>query len=570
MFESTPLRALPLALPLLVALSATWDQQNRQGQQGQQGLQGQQEKTAPFPRHGKFVGRSECVICHEVQESAIQRGHHAPVLKDPSLQQCETCHGPGQAHAQDEDNAVELITYPASLSRQGQITLCSRCHQQQIQNHRGDLAGFFAAGKVCTSCHTVHQAVPETPYPDLHFRSRQDAVHGAAASGAKKCTTCHPRRDGLLQASYHRSLSSTNTETGCETCHGHGALHVGTNGLSRLISRPDSASDGLATCRSCHDHVDPNEFHWKGRKKPLLSNNLTCTSCHRIHKPVLKNLGGHREGSLLVALRQNPVPTNRVCMKCHAPAFEIMKGTIHESISRLDTPLGKGCGACHAGALKHADNAGRRHLVDSLHGSDHKTQLRTCNKCHGGDQAMRHVKIGSHHRKGVSCLSCHSPAAPRGRVRADAEKNCASCHQDVAAAFRMPNHHPVDVNRKDPNQPRLGQMGCTHCHDPHAARPKIRDRALRFETCVKCHKRYRGPFVFEHQADRRQYCVTCHLPHGSPNNRLLKQHTSQQNCMQCHGDFPSFHDQTKGAVFTNCLRCHTQVHGSNHSRYLFR
>jgi predicted CXXCH cytochrome family protein len=113
-------------------------------------------------------------------------------------------------------------------------------------------------------------------------------------------------------------------------------------------------------------------------------------------------------------------------------------------------------------------------------------------------------------------------------------------------------------------------MGCTHCHDPHAARPKIRNRVLRFETCVKCHKRYRGPFVFEHQADRREYCVTCHLPHGSPNNRMLKQHTSQQNCLQCHGDFPSFHDQSQGAVFTNCLQCHTQVHGSNHSRYLLR
>ena len=65
-------------------------------------------------------------------------------------------------------------------------------------------------------------------------------------------------------------------------------------------------------------------------------------------------------------------------------------------------------------------------------------------------------------------------------------------------------------------------------------------------------------------------CTTCHDPHGSPNRRLLHQVDTQQNCIACHGDFPSFHDQTQGSVFTNCLNCHTRIHGSNHSRYLFR
>ena len=41
-------------------------------------------------------------------------------------------------------------------------------------------------------------------------------------------------------------------------------------------------------------------------------------------------------------------------------------------------------------------------------------------------------------------------------------------------------------------------------------------------------------------------------------------------CLQCHGDFPSFHDQTVGAVFTDCLRCHTEIHGSHFSRFFFR
>ena len=51
---------------------------------------------------------------------------------------------------------------------------------------------------------------------------------------------------------------------------------------------------------------------------------------------------------------------------------------------------------------------------------------------------------------------------------------------------------------------------------------------------------------------------------------MLQQVNTQQNCMQCHGDFPIFHDQKMGSVFTDCIKCHTEVHGSNHSRFLFR
>ena len=113
-------------------------------------------------------------------------------------------------------------------------------------------------------------------------------------------------------------------------------------------------------------------------------------------------------------------------------------------------------------------------------------------------------------------------------------------------------------------------MGCSDCHNPHSARPKVRDRELRERACVRCHTEYRGPFVFAHQAGRSDGCVVCHTPHGSSNRRLLTHHNTQQNCLQCHADFPVFHDQTSGAVFTNCLSCHTEIHGSNHSRYFFR
>ncbi len=71
-------------------------------------------------------------------------------------------------------------------------------------------------------------------------------------------------------------------------------------------------------------------------------------------------------------------------------------------------------------------------------------------------------------------------------------------------------------------------------------------------------------------------CQVCHP--GATNNLresihrtfLVNPATSEQACTICHGDFPIDHDQTLGSVFTSCLSCHTEIHGSNHNRFLFR
>ncbi len=181
--------------------------------------------------------------------------------------------------------------------------------------------------------------------------------------------------------------------------------------------------------------------------------------------------------------------------------------------------------------------------------------------CHGSDRHLDGQAAGAHARHDVACTTCHSPSAPHAQVRSDAERGCATCHVAIAARFALPNRHPVDDSHR---------MHCSSCHDAHTARARLRDTELREEKCVSCHRAYRGPFTYAHQASRIDGCVACHEPHGSSNRRMLHEATTQQNCTGCHGDFPSFHDQTRGSVFSNCLNCHTQVHGSNHSRYLLR
>lgn len=372
-------------------------------------------------------------------------------------------------------------------------------------------------------------------------------------TGPQRCAECHQQRERELKRGHHGGLLDAGLD-GCEICHGPGQGHADDEDTApERITHPHKLGPAasIALCRSCHAEVDPKDFHWRDRHKPLLSVGMTCTTCHLIHAD--RTIAPPKPEELARA-------TNRSCTSCHATAMCVLPGTVHEDLGRLDGPLATGCAICHDGALHHAISPGSKHLLESMHASPAAVQYAVCTRCHGAEDKLAHVRSGSHHRHEVGCLQCHSPAVERGRVRADAEKKCAACHADIQAQFALPHHHPVPE----------GRMGCTDCHEVHGARPRLRDHALTEGACVRCHPQYRGPFVFAHQAGRQEGCVTCHLPHGASNRRLLAETTAQQNCLQCHGDFPAFHDQTQGAVYTDCLRCHTQIHGSNHDRFYFR
>lgn len=508
------------------------------------------QNTAPLARAGGHIATARCAECHGREHRRIRDGSHALVLHAEVLPGCETCHGPGEAHTQAAENDPALITMPALLGAKAQVALCARCHDDQIRLHGGDPEGFVVAGLTCTECHSVHGRQRQPAAGSLRFLRRDVMAAHAESAGSAACIECHPIRDALLGDSAHASLAAAHDQSGCEACHGAGSLHAET-GAGRLITRPDRAADGIATCRSCHAAVDAAEFHWKDQPKPYFSAGITCTTCHLVHAP--------RTTPAVAAA--DAAPTNRLCATCHAAAFSTMPGSTHQPLGTFETPLAEGCGACHVGSREHAQAGGRKEpLVPWFDDANRQAEL--CLQCHQDDRTLEHVRRGDHLRHGVSCTDCHGPlhGAVHGVTAALAEQRCAKCHVDVAAEFALPNHHPVPE----------GKMRCTSCHDVHGARKRSFDRHLTQGACVECHASYRGPFVFAHQADRRDGCVACHSPHGATNRRLLKQASTQQNCLQCHGDFPAFHDQSSGAVFTNCIRCHTEVHGSNHSRYLFR
>jgi DmsE family decaheme c-type cytochrome len=132
------------------------------------------------------------------------------------------------------------------------------------------------------------------------------------------------------------------------------------------------------------------------------------------------------------------------------------------------------------------------------------------------------------------------------------------CHESAGAKFSLTSRHPILENR----------MLCTTCHEPHGSQaPRglvaIDEKGL----CLNCHGQLVGPFAWEH-ADVTDECTTCHSPHGSVFADMLKVQEPFL-CLQCHAGHTDFSTPAspsatiKGAFYTRCTNCHSQIHGSD-------
>lgn len=182
-----------------------------------------------------------------------------------------------------------------------------------------------------------------------------------------------------------------------------------------------------------------------------------------------------------------------------------------------------------------------------------------CLKCHTANATfnLHNWRAGIHANNDVSCNDCHDVhAGPDLIVEAKhLEQMCDKCHQDIKAMFSLPSRHPITENR----------VFCTDCHNPHGT---VNDKLLKEPTikgtCVFCHADKEGPYVFEH-AEMTEECITCHTPHGSINNNLLVIKVPFL-CLQCHGGHrasTAYTLERKEVFYGRCTDCHTQIHGTD-------
>jgi DmsE family decaheme c-type cytochrome len=183
-----------------------------------------------------------------------------------------------------------------------------------------------------------------------------------------------------------------------------------------------------------------------------------------------------------------------------------------------------------------------------------------CLRCHSENATLNlhNWNAGAHALSDVSCFDCHNVHAGPSLITQpkDTRDMCLKCHQQQAAEFSLPSRHPL-MEKK---------IFCTDCHDPHgtAGEGLLKEDTLK-ETCTRCHGEKEGPYAFEH-ADINDDCAACHSPHGSVNNNLLIVREPFL-CLQCHQGHTTTDDAStrvsKGAYYTRCTDCHSQIHGSD-------
>jgi hypothetical protein len=106
-------------------------------------------EAASHPR--SYAGKKACEECHSDEYQMLQTFGHKTLS-------CEGCHGAGQAHVDDPDVKLAVLTY----------SHCVRCHAFNPSRptwHKQIDPKDHYTGETCISCHVPHapSEVPEEP-----------------------------------------------------------------------------------------------------------------------------------------------------------------------------------------------------------------------------------------------------------------------------------------------------------------------------------------------------------------------------------------------------------------------
>ena len=314
------------------------------------------------------------------------------------------------------------------------------------------------------------------------------------------------------------------------------------------------------------------------------------------------------ESNLVVAQAAKPVKTKKpspaadedayakndpqVCMSCHGQDPHIQSFLKYSSMARKGdqrTPMaGGGCESCHGPSAAHVASRSQGGDVEPAvvfsgpHASPVEQRNEQCINCHEGGQRINW--LGSKMQNdGVACVNCHTVHVAKDPVlvKKTQPEVCFACHAQQRAESLEYSHHPIQE----------GLVVCSDCHNPHGSPgPHSLNEFSVNETCYNCHQDKRGPMLWEHQPVRED-CTNCHTPHGSVEERLLRENPGFM-CSSCHSSLAANHsggafgganalpgNLLGKAVFNSalgnqrlCLNCHSQIHGSNspNGAYFFR
>jgi len=183
----------------------------------------------------------------------------------------------------------------------------------------------FAAGAALlllavalVSCSTLDRqviALPEIP--------------GATFAGNRACLECHTNYVRAFPFSPHARIHSDSAQmpgnSGCESCHGPGSLHITAGGgRGKFIVNPGRDPQACFAC-----HLETHAQFMLPQHHPVLEGKMNCVQCHDPHGfDIMKPARG-------LAMSR----VNEQCAECHR---EQARRTVFEHDA-----LREGCTACH-------------------------------------------------------------------------------------------------------------------------------------------------------------------------------------------------------------------------------
>ena len=389
------------------------------------------------------------------------------------------------------------------------------------------------------------------------------------------CETCHETYVKAFAENVHRGDS-------CESCHGPASRHLETRGKEPgliLSFKTLSPAESSELCLKCHEEDNcASGSRYRYSKHAHCS--VSCTDCHSSHynvppgTPATTEPGATAQSKRssqikLTSLQKKELPSLRgtsnalcadspgLCLNCHTDkqVFQEIAGP-----HQICGPNGFVCTTCH-------DPHGQ--IVE-------ESRKDLCLECHNESTPGMTFHSSIHDSEGVACTDCHNPhpgtavdrlvnishynvkRPNRLPMSVDEPDACYKCHPEIFGKTRLPSHHPI----------REGKMTCSDCHDAHGQMEGNLIAETLNLVCWKCHAEKQGPFVYEHPPVTED-CSICHEPHGTVANNLLRQPATFL-CLRCHSGHRERHggasiDMPENAAgfYTDCSRCHNQIHGSD-------
>jgi predicted CXXCH cytochrome family protein len=291
-----------------------------------------------------YAGEDTCKACHSAEAAQFDKSPHADIAPEGAKMGvgCESCHGPGAAHAHAEETAAgdpakmeagKKLIFKFDAGPKEDSERCLRCHSTGTPQDAFQHSVHISAGVSCNDCHSPHLlaaadagkpklqpaqgqffSVPrlkeenawltdgllKKPQPELCYSCHatvqaQFALpeHHRVPEGFMKCTDCH-NPHGTMN---HHQLNAPAWET-CVKC------HVEKRGPF-LYEHAVVRVEGCAACHTPHGSV--NNFLLARREQRLL-----CLQCHA----AINGTSGFH-GQANVPHGRGGYQTSGDCTRCH-------------------------------------------------------------------------------------------------------------------------------------------------------------------------------------------------------------------------------------------------------------